>query len=447
MKRRVALLLALFTASAGAFAQQQGSSPVIHLREDWTMESGCSIHESGAVISTTAYSAKDANKVSVPATVLAAQVEAGKIKAPYFGMNLRDIPGASYPIGANFSNQPMPQDSPYRCPWWYRKEFSIPASDHGRTLWLHFGGINYRANIWLNGKLLADSTKVAGAYRTYDFDITAFAQPGQKNILAVQTFAPTETDLGINWVDWSPCPPDKDMGLSGAVDLKSSGPVSVRSPLVTTHFEDSSLDEATLTIYGELHNASAHPVHGIAVASLLGHELEQPVDLAPGEDKTIAFLSDKYPRLLVRHPEVWWPYQMGSPKLQNIALRFVIQGKASDEQQVRFGIREITSEFTDKGYRLFRINGKPLLIRGAGWSQDMLLRENPERLAQQFSLVRDMHLNTIRLEGKLETEEFYRLADEQGVLVMAGWCCCDQWEKWDKWTPENYSVAAESLRS
>jgi exo-1,4-beta-D-glucosaminidase len=93
------------------------------------------------------------------------------------------------------------------------------------------------------------------------------------------------------------------------------------------------------------------------------------------------------------------------------------------------------------------VNGKPILIRGAGWSQDMLLRENPERLREQFALVRDMHLNTIRLEGKLETEDFFHLADEQGILVMLGWCCCDQWEHWDKWTPENYQVAQASLRS
>ena len=89
------------------------------------------------------------------------------------------------------------------------------------------------------------------------------------------------------------------------------------------------------------------------------------------------------------------------------------------------GIREITSELTDKGARLFRVNGKPVLVRGGGWSGDMLLREQPQRLEQQFEMVRDLHLNAIRLEGKLETDEFYRLADEQGVLVIAGWCCCD----------------------
>ena len=119
-------------------------------------------------------------KTSVPSTVLAAQVAAGVFPDPYFGDNLRKIPGTSYPIGHNFSNLPMPADSPYRCGWWYRKEFTAPArSRDGQRLWLHFGGINYRGEVWLNGHKIADSSTVAGAYRTYDFDVTDFAQAGQ----------------------------------------------------------------------------------------------------------------------------------------------------------------------------------------------------------------------------------------------------------------------------
>ena len=171
------------------------------------------------------------------------------------------------------------------------------------------------------------------------------------------------------------------------------------------------------------------------------------LSLRPHEDKTVVFDPETYKQLQIKNPAVWWPYQMGTPHLETLALRFTEGGKVSDEKSVRFGIREITSELTDKGYRLFRVNGKPILIRGAGWSQDMLLREEPKRLRDQFMIVRDMHLNTIRLEGKLETEDFFHLADEQGILVMLGWCCCDQWEQWDNWTPENYQVAKASLQS
>ena len=106
----------------------------------------------GEAISTSGFDDKGWYTVTVPATVLAAQVAAGEFKEPYYSDNLRKIPGTSYPVGENFSNLPMPADSPYHCGWWYRKQFVIPAADKGRTLWLRFGGINYRANVWINGK-------------------------------------------------------------------------------------------------------------------------------------------------------------------------------------------------------------------------------------------------------------------------------------------------------
>jgi exo-1,4-beta-D-glucosaminidase len=107
----------------------------------------------------------------------------------------------------------------------------------------------------------------------------------------------------------------------------------------------------------------------------------------------------------------------------------------------------MTSELTDKGHRLFRVNGRPILIRGGGWASDMMLRApKPERLDAQMRYVREMGLNTIRPEGKLETDEFYEAADRHGILLMPGWCCCDQWEMWDKWDAEDHRVAPASLR-
>jgi exo-1,4-beta-D-glucosaminidase len=450
MLSKMATLTLLCTVSSlcnAADRENPSSSQPLPLREGWSLQSGCKIQAQGEAISIAGFETRGWYSVTVPSTVLAAQVAAGTFPDPYYGDNLRKIPGTSYPVGTNFSNSPMPNDSPYHCSWWYRKQFVVPAADKGRTLWLRFGGINYRANIWVNGKRVADATQVAGAYRTYEFDITSVAVPGKSNVVAVETFAPTERDLGINWVDWSPCPPDKDMGLWGAVDLVTSGPVSVRSPLVVTHLADDNGNTADLTAHAELHNSSNEAVKGEAIATVAGIRVKQTVELQAGEDRTIVFDPQQFPELHVKHPELWWPYQMGTPHLETVTVMFEEHGKVSDEQSVRFGIREVTSELTDKGFRLFKINGKPILIRGAGWSQDMLLRQEPERLEQQFRLVKDMHLNTIRLEGKLETESFFRLADEQGILVMLGWCCCDQWEHWDKWTPENHAVSTASLRS
>ena len=443
-QRNLASLSLLFLALPAVLH----AGTVTPLHDGWRVQSACNLQAAGDAISSEGFAAENWLMATVPSTVLAAQAAAGAVPDPYYGANLRQIPGTSYPIGQNFSNLPMPRDSPYHCGWWYRKEFTAPAASAQQDrYWLHFGGINYRAEIWLNGHRIADSTQVAGAYRTYEFDVTGLLKPGQTNVLAVETFAPTEKDLGINWVDWNPCPPDKDMGLWGAVNLVATGAVTVRSPQAVTHFPENSLASADLTIYAELHNATDHAVKGIAAGSAAGVRFEQPVELAPNEDRTIVFSPQQFPQLLIHDPKLWWPYQMGQPHLERLTVSFSIQGQPTDEQSADFGFREITSELTANGSRLFRVNGKPILIRGGGWSQDMLLRSDEKRLRDQFRMVRDLNLNAIRLEGKLDTDEFFRLADEQGILVLAGWCCCDHWEHWKDWTLEDLAIAKASLRA
>ena len=444
MKPKLPALLFLLTALPCSLIAEIRTP----LRDDWQLQSACKTTADGASISAAQFAIDGWVKASVPNTVLAAQVKAGLFPDPYYGDNLRKIPGTTYPVGQNFSNLPMAADSPYACGWWYRKQFSAPvlASKDDR-LWLHFGGINYRGEVWVNGHKIADPSAVAGAYRTYDFDVTDVITLGEPNVVAVKATAPTEKDLGINWVDWNPCPPDKDMGLWGAVDLVETGPVTVRSPLAVTHFTDEALSRADLTIYAELHNSTGNPIRGIVSGTAAGAKFEKPVGLAPHEDQTIVFSPEQFPALRIQNPRAWWPRQMGEPHLEHLSVSFATQGRPSDEQSVNFGVREITSELTVNGSRLFRVNGKPILIRGAGWSQDMLLRTDDKRLRDQLKLVQDMNLNTIRLEGKLETEDFFRLADERGILVMLGWCCCDHWEQWKDWTPEDLTIATASLRS
>ena len=444
MNKKVVLgILAFLVIAASANA-----ATVTHLHDGWRIGSACKADADGAKISISGYPVDNWLKATVPTTVLAAQVAAGVFPDPYFGTNLRQIPGTTYPIGQLFANLPMASDSPYRCGWWYRTEFKTPAkAEKDGKVWLHFGGINYRADIWVNGHQVADKSAVAGAYRTYDFDVTQYVSRSNNNVLAVETFAPTEKDLGINWVDWNPAPPDKDMGIWGTVDLESTGPVTVRSPMVATHFEDDSLNVADLTVYAELHNASASSMKGVVSGTAAGVKFEQTVELAPNESRSVAFTPEQFPQLRVRDPKVWWPWQMGDPHLERATVSFSAEGMVSDERSVDFGIREITSELTANGSRLFRVNGKRILIRGGGWSQDMLLRTDEKRLRDQFKLVRDLGLNTIRLEGKLDTEEFFHKADEQGVLVLLGWCCCDHWEHWRDWTPDDLEIAKASLRS
>ncbi len=446
------LLIPFFALAVAAAAQtsaQPAPSQTLPLREGWTLQSSTKVAGTGETISSASFQTADWIKADVPTTVVAAQVKSGLLPDPFYGMNLRQYPGVSYPIGFNFSNIPMPPDSPYGVSWWYRKEFSLPDTYAGKTVWLNFRGINYRANIFLNGKQIANSNEVAGAWRTYEFNVTS-AIKSRENVLAVQVWAPTENSLAITFVDWNPAPPDKNMGLWREAYLTTSGPVALRHPAVLSKVDYPTNNAAHLTVTALVKNASDHPVKGTLKGKIENTEFEQPVELAAGGSKDVVFSPDQYPQLNLNNPRLWWPAQMGTPNLYELRLAFEVDGAVSDSSQTKFGIREITSEVTeqasDRFKRLFKVNGKNILIRGGGWTPDMMMREIPERLADEFRYVQDMGLNTVRLEGKLETEEFFETADREGILVMAGWCCCDFWEHWGSWKDEDFVIAKASLR-
>jgi exo-1,4-beta-D-glucosaminidase len=423
----------------------------VTLREGWAVQSSAKVTAGPEAISSPGFDASSWYKASVPNTVFAVLVENGVYKNPYFGMNLRSVPGVSYKIGSEFANQEMPEDSPYAVPWWYRADFEVPEDYQGKTVWLAFRGINYRADIWINGKKLAGSDKVVGAFRRYEFNVTSFVKPGAKNAVAVSVSAPHANELGITWVDWNPTPPDKDMGLWQEVVLCASGPVAVRHPAVETKLDLPALDKAHLTVRTELENTSRAPVKGTLRGKILGAsspiEFSQSVELKPGELRDVAITPEQAASLNVQNPRLWWPYQMGEPYLHKLEIEFAPErGAISDKQSIDFGIVQTDSELTPEGHRLFKVNGKNVLVRGGGWAPDMMLRINQSRREAEFRYVKEMGLNTIRLEGKLEDDSFFDRADREGILVMAGWCCCDAWEKWGKWGDENKRVSVDSLR-
>ena len=261
------------------------TSNKVDLRENWFLQSSCKVGAPAEVLSTAQYSPDHWYKTTVPSTVVAAQVANGEFHDIYFGKDLRKLPGMDYPIGQMYSNLEMPSTSPYACSWWYRTEFKLPQDFKGRRVWLHFNGINYRANVWLNGKKLADAKDVAGAYRIFELDSTPLIDQDQTNVLAVEVFVAGAKDLGITFVDWNPTPPDKDMGLWRDVYLMASGPVRVRYPMAVTHFPGKSLDRADLTIRAELHNDTDAPVEGVARGGFDAVTFEKKVKLAPGETR------------------------------------------------------------------------------------------------------------------------------------------------------------------
>ncbi len=454
-------LLAIMLATSIGSLTSGAAEPVA--LSQWQLQSSAKVKEGGAALSSMKYRPRGWHQITVPGPVVGALVKNKVYPDPFYGKNLRSIPGTTYPIGENFSNHPMPADSPFAVPWWYRTAFQVPASDAGKTITLHFDGINYRANIWVNGRQIAKSDEVVGAWRLYQFDVTEHIVLGKPNVLAVQVFSPKDTELAITFVDWNPQPPDKNMGLWRRVYYTATGPVTVRHPFVETKIDLPEAKTAQLTVSAEVQNHSKLPLRGSLSGAIGDITFSQPVELGPGELKEVLLKPEQFPQLTINNPRLWWPAQMGKPELYDLELKFEADNKVSDSAKIQFGIREITSESLDhpqgkvfkpegeplisyKKRLLFKVNGKPILIRGGGWASDMFMRADPKRYAQELAYTQHMGLNTVRLEGKMETEEFFQLTDRMGMLVMAGWCCCDHWEHWDKWKPEDHKVAEHSQR-
>ena len=451
MLRRFFLLATLLVASPLvplSFAQTPKPAPVpaksLELLRGWEIQSSCEAKDTGDKISQPGFASTGWHKTTIPNTVVGTLVDDKTYPDPMVGTNLKNFPGMNYSSASFFALQDMPDGSPFKCSWWWRNEFVLPAAFAKKNIAIHFPGINYRANVWFNGQKIADAQDVAGTYRIFEFDLTKLAKLGGKNAIALEISAPAKEDLGITWVDWNPTPADKDLGIWKEVTVSATGPVAIRNPFVKSQL-NAGFTAADLTISADLRNDSATAVKGVLSAEVAGKSVQQPVELAAGETKTVRFDPAKFAALKLSNPKLWWPYTIGTPYLYKANLHFTSASEISDSASVSFGIRQVTSELTEKGHRLFEINGRRILIRGAAWAPDMFLRPMSKKLDADLRYVKDMGLNTIRLEGRIDRDEFFNKTDALGILVMPGWTCCDAWELWDKWTPEVRKVAAASM--
>jgi len=416
----------------------------VELNRGWAIASSADVTAAGETLSRPGAATRGWHRATVPTTVVAALVADGTYPDPTVGKNLRSIPGTSYPVGQNFSNLDMPEDSPFRVPWWFRTEATLPARAAGHTLWLRLDGVNYRFDAWLNGRKIAAAADTAGAFRVHEIDVTGVARPGA-NALAVLVHPPRANDLAITFVDWNPMPPDKVMGLWRPVSIVSSGPVALRHPQVVTKLGAGG-ERAELTVKVIVRNARATAQKARVAGAIGAIAFAKAIDLGPRETREVSFTPAEFPALEVAKPRLWWPVGYGEATLHDLALTATVGGVVSDRAASRFGIREFTADIDAAGHLLYKVNGRSVLVRGAGWTFDMMLRTSAERQEAEVRYVKDMGLNTIRLEGKLEDDHFLDLTDREGLLVMPGWCCCDFWEKWDAWTDEHLPVAVASLR-
>ena len=419
-RRRIALvalalcapLLAGACGGEGERADARRAETTFSLPGGWRLQSSAGLAAGGAELSRPGYDASGWTPTSVPSTVLAALVRSGEVDDPYAGRNLETI-----------------DESRFTVPWWYRHEFEIfgelPASSR-----LVFEGINYSAEVWLNGERLAGREEIAGAFRVFDLDVTPHLVVG-KNALAVEVHPPQPGDPTIGFVDWNPKPPDRNLGLWRGVLLRWTGPVSLDDVFVRTGLELPGLASADLTIEARLTNRSASPVDTVVRGRIAKIDLEHRVALAPGEERTLHLTPAELPQLRLTSPRLWWPHTLGEPHLYHLDLDVEVDGRVSDRQEVDFGVRHVADYLTPEGHRGYAVNGKRVPIRGGGWVDDLLLADDPRRLEDQIRYVRHLNLNTIRLEGFWgSSHELFDLADRYGIMVWAGWSCQWEWENY-----------------
>jgi exo-1,4-beta-D-glucosaminidase len=410
---------------AQAFPQGIENFRII-LKDGWEMQSATRVADGGASVSQNDYKTLGWFKVSVPTTIIAGLLS-NKVYDfdPFYDMNFEKL-----------------KDPKLDSTWWFRNEFTLPKSEKGKDVVLKLHGINHKANVWLNGVLIADSNQIVNPYRIIELNISKNIKSTGANTIALEIKRPVNPerrggDLAIDYADWIHYPPDYNAGIINNIEIKTYDRVGIRYPLVTTNFDLPSLAVAHLTVDALVTNFSANP-QDVIVRGKINSDIsfKKKVHLNANETVEISFTPADFPQLNIKNPRIWWPWQYGKPNLNRIELSVAHDNMVSNMIAENFGIRQITSQLINDKSRVFIVNGKRIVLRGAAWSPDIFQRRSPERQEQEIRLYRDMNMNIVRSEGKMEDDNFYALCDKYGMLVMSGWMCCGAWQY-----PENWDAA------
>ncbi len=384
------------------------------LVDDWRLFSSDEITQTGDVISTSDFEADLGYPIEVPATVMHGLRQNGYFPDIFDAFVLEEM-----------------DTEPYEVPWWYRKIIEVGEVYDNEYFQLTFDGINFRANIWLNGELVAGQDSVQGSYGVWHFDVTDLIRSGE-NYLAVEIIPPVfGQDISKGFVDWNPTPPDRSMGIWREVHLGRTGPVSMRHSNVVSDVDTETLEYAELTIATRLTNHTLESQNATAFAEFDDISLSKEVTLEPGEMREVFFRPSDYEELAMRNPRLWWPNNLGEQYLYDLSLEVFVDDLSSDSDHFRFGIREIDDFWNEAEHRGFMVNGKKVLIKSAGWVDDIFLGDTDQKVAAQMEYAKHLNLNSIRLEsfwGRNRT--IMDKADEYGLLLMLGWTAHWEWESY-----------------
>jgi hypothetical protein len=429
------------------------------LHEGWQMHDTSPTGDDRAGVSQPAFSTAGWYETSVPTTVLGALVRRGIYPDPYIGTNNLFIPDASddhnrrYNLN-RFSHLPD-KSNPWAKPYWFRREFRLPVDYRGKVVWLHLDGINYRADVWVNGRQVADSQAVAGMFRRFRFDVSSLVRPKGTNVLAVRIHPldfpgdPSREQLGglsggfrpnggdgeilrnvteycaIGW-EWVPPVRDRNMGLWQTVWLEATGPVAVRDPAAVTEVRLPEGEEAAVTIRCHLDNAAGteRKVELTARISPEGAKgksvLVRTNVTVPARSLTEVILKPhQHPALVLRQPRLWWPVTYGQQPLYRLTVEARSGGRLSSQATRLFGVRTVGSLILPSGGRAFTINGRTLRMTGGAWIPDFMMSWSAQRYRDEIRLMAEGNHTMVRVNGCgiVPPDVFFDACDRQGVLV------------------------------
>lgn len=318
------------------------------ISDGWELGTSTQVLEAQESIFSPSFNTSGWYNATVPGTVLTTLVNQGVYPEPSYGLNNMAIP-----------------DTLCRMDWWYRTTFDQPEATSGKRTSLIFEGINYRAEVFLNGKKLGN---IDGAFIRTEYDITSQVK-NKGNVLAVLIHPPYNPGIsheqsmvagqGLNggqlsldgptfiasmgW-DWIPGIRDRNIGIWQDVKLKTGGDVQIGYPHVITKLPLPDTSNADITIEVPVKNLSASATQGVVKASFDNVNISMPYSLSPGEEKTLTFTPAQYSELNLKNPRLWWPNGYGEPNLYNLVLTAEAGNGVSDIKKLRFGIRELSYE-------------------------------------------------------------------------------------------------------
>lgn len=387
------------------------TSNTLIISEGWYIQSSSHLPANAGALSTSLTDPAGWYKASVPSTVMGVLSDNGHYKELLADTNYKKA-----------------DTTPFNKSWWYKTTFKLPSFKNRKHAELIFEGLSYRANIWLNGKLIGSKEKIYGPFRQFSFNVSDLLK--ETNVLAVELFRAGKGEPNIGFVDWNPRPLDESMGIFRPVKLHFTDAVKLAGTFVQTAFPDG-FSSADLSITTTVKNNSDRPLSGNLRAQIGSIIVNFPVRLSANEERKVVLNRKTSEALRINNPRLWWCNGMGEPHMYRLNLEFLQNNQVSDHATIDFGIRKIESYFTGKGHRGFMLNGRKVLVMSAGWTDDIFLRERAYDNELQMKYVKDMGLNSVRFENFWgSTQNIYDLCDKYGMLAFAGWSCQWEWENY-----------------